>query len=233
MTTPDLEPLDHDVLAVMSKAKAIHDLDAATKAKILHTVDARIGIPGGGGGGGGGSGTPASSSGLLARGARALAIFAFGVGAGIGVAPLVRPPPPPVVVTQRESAPEPAPSLPAEPALVLELPTTAPVAPPPKASAPLAPAVPSARGLAAERALLDIARSGLARGDATEALAAVDRHAREYPNGVLVEEREALAVKALVALGRRDEAHGRAARFEERFPSSLMLRAVKRAVGEP
>ncbi|HVH46000.1 MAG TPA: hypothetical protein VM925_26810, partial [Labilithrix sp.] len=94
------------------------------------------------------------------------------------------------------------------------------------------PPSPSARGLAAERALLDVARSALARGEASEALRAAERHASEYPNGALVEEREAIAIKALVALSRRDEARVRAAAMERRFPNGLMLHAVKNAVGE-
>jgi hypothetical protein len=92
---------------------------------------------------------------------------------------------------------------------------------------------PSARGLAAERGLLDGARGALARGEAGEALAAAERHAHDYPDGVLVEEREALSIKALVALGRRDEAQARARAFEQRFPNGLMLHAVKGAVGTP
>jgi hypothetical protein len=90
----------------------------------------------------------------------------------------------------------------------------------------------SSRGLAAERALLDVARSALARGEAAEALAATERHAHEYPDGALVEEREALAIKALVALGRIGEARARARALEQRFPNGLTLHAVKAAVGE-
>jgi hypothetical protein len=93
---------------------------------------------------------------------------------------------------------------------------------------------PSARGLAAERALLDVARTALARGEAGEALEAADRHRREYPDGALLEEREAIAIKALVALGRRDEAAQRLAHLEHNYPNSLVLRAAKKAVwGSP
>ena len=112
-----------------------------------------------------------------------------------------------------------------------------PAAPPPSAPRSAKPEpelpVPSARGLGAERGLLDVARSAMARGEAAEALAAVDRHGRDYRDGALVEEREALGIKALLALGRRDEARARAARFEKRFPDSLPLRAVRGAVGTP
>ena len=78
--------------------------------------------------------------------------------------------------------------------------------------------------------MLDVARGALARGEATEAIDAVNRHEKEYADGALVEEREALAIKSLVALGRRDEARSRAARFERRFPNGLMLHAVKATI---
>ena len=99
----------------------------------------------------------------------------------------------------------------------------------PSAKAPSEP-IPSARGLAAERALLDVARSALARGEAAEALSAAERHRREYADGALVEEREAIAIKALVALGRKDEAAQRLANLEKTHPNSIVLRAAKKAV---
>src|SRR5262249_1082268 len=91
-------------------------------------------------------------------------------------------------------------------------------------------AEPDNRSLAAERALLDVARSALASGEPARALEAALRHERTYPNGLLVEEREALAVKALVALGRNDAARARGARFVKRFPNGLMRPAVEGAL---
>ena len=108
-----------------------------------------------------------------------------------------------------------------------------PSAPMPSASIGSKPAsepVPSARGLAAERALLDVARSALARGEAAEALSAAERHRREYADGALVEEREAIAIKALVALGRKEEAAQRLTNLEKTHPNSIVLRAAKKAV---
>jgi hypothetical protein len=83
-----------------------------------------------------------------------------------------------------------------------------------------------ARGLAAERMLLDAARSALARGEPDEALAATERHAATYPRGVLREEREALAVKALASAGRYAEARARGERFRAEFPRSVSLASV-------
>jgi hypothetical protein len=84
--------------------------------------------------------------------------------------------------------------------------------------------------LAAERELLDRARKALARGDTPDAERALDLHSRRHPNGLLVEEREALAVKVLVDLGRGDEARRRAVKFRERYPRSLFGPSVDEAI---
>jgi hypothetical protein len=255
---PELEPLEADLLALLRAEKPIADLEPKAKAAILASVEARIGLvptPGSGGGGGGeggaggsgGGGSAASGAGLTGVKAIAaiLATFAIGVATGLVAAPSNRASNPPndgrtgaqlTTASRAEPLAAPSPSVPMElPAVsVGSLPAASAtaIARAAKIDSPEAPA-PSARGLGAERSLLDVARAALARGEAGEALAAVDRHGREYPDGVLVEEREALAIKALVALGRREEARARAQRFEQRFPNGLMLRAVKGAIGDP
>lgn len=64
-----------------------------------------------------------------------------------------------------------------------------------------------------EIAILRAAQSALG-GAPTQALVHAERHAREFPSGQLVVERELLAIEALVRSGRSTEAHARAARFE-------------------
>jgi hypothetical protein len=88
---------------------------------------------------------------------------------------------------------------------------------------------PSAVGadLQVERALLDQAQRALARGDSAASLGVLTTHVRRFPHGRLEEEREALAVKTLAALGRNDEAKTRGARFRARFPDSLMRSTVE------
>lgn len=245
MTTPELKPLDPDVLALLAHEKPVAELDGARKAAILAAVTSKLGPvpPDGGGGGGEGTsgpapgGTAAAASAGGAKAAIALAAtFALGVAAGVvgdrtlaerpaqPVASVATPPP-----VRAPDAVPPATEVPGVP--VTALPSVATTARATTSAAAAPP--PSARGLAAERALLDVARSSLARGEAREALAAADRHAATYPDGALVEEREAIAIKALVALGRRDEARGRARELERKYPNSLVLRAVKNAVEEP
>ena len=97
---------------------------------------------------------------------------------------------------------------------------------PPLASAQ-APAASAANG---ERQLIDAARTEFSRGYPADCLIALDRHRDRYPAGALREEREALAVRALAALGRTAEAQTRGARFLATYPQSLMRVAVEAAM---
>ncbi len=86
------------------------------------------------------------------------------------------------------------------------------------------------RGLAAERGLIEQARTALARDQGSTALAALERHARDYPRGELEEERESLQVQALVGLERFDQARKIGAHFHERFPRSIFAAVVDEAL---
>lgn len=254
---PELEPLETDMLSLLRAEKAFEDYMPAKKAAILASVDARIGLPpspgdgGGGGGGAGGSAASRAAGGAGIAGAKIVAalfaMFAIGVVTGVVVAPSVNQPsnsqasqasapggmkaaPSASTNPPSELAAVSVGSLPAASATGASRGVSATTTTPTAESSEAPPR--SARGLGAERGLLDVARAALARGEAAEALTAVDRHGREYPDGMLVEEREALAIKALVVLRRRDEARTRAKRFEHRFPHSLMLHAVKGGVGD-
>lgn len=88
----------------------------------------------------------------------------------------------------------------------------------------------AARALAKERALLEVARTALSRGDATAALASLEKHRAQFSDAKLGEERDALLVLALVGAGRVGEAEKAAARFERAHPRSLLLSTVKAAV---
>jgi hypothetical protein len=73
----------------------------------------------------------------------------------------------------------------------------------------------------AERRLIDRCTAALARGDAEGALLAAREHARRFRGGALVEEREALTIRALRMLRRTSEADARARSFLARWPSSI------------
>lgn len=145
-------------------------------------------------------------------------------------------PPPVVAEPVRVDAPaEPAPVAVPQPQL-----DTPPTPPKPVAAKPVRPAEvppkepapPASRDtqLSQERALLEVARTTLAKGDVAATLDAVGRHTRDFPDGRLAEEREVLFIQALVQADRRDEAVRRADAFRKKFPDSLMLPAVDAAL---
>ena len=137
------------------------------------------------------------------------------------------------------------------PAAVILAPPAAPVPPPlpeaePKpSSAPSEPstapihrasAAPSSIGggrdkrLEAERKLVEMARTSLARGQTAGALAALRRHHRSFPKGELAEERDSLWVFALVASGEHAQAREHAARFRRQHPHSLFAPVVDQSI---
>lgn len=75
--------------------------------------------------------------------------------------------------------------------------------------------------------LLARARKDDARRDYASVLSALSEHERSFPAGRLSEEREVLRVKALVGLGRTEEARRAAAKFRRRFPRSVLLDTVE------
>ncbi|WP_433935512.1 hypothetical protein AB3662_12345 [Sorangium cellulosum] len=127
--------------------------------------------------------------------------------------PAPEPGPPP-------EAPRPAASVPRR-----ELPkNTRPAAPAPAEAAAI-----DSDELLRESNLIDRARAAAAQ-DPDAALAAVSEHQREFPGGRLAEEREYVAIRALMRLGRVDEARARAASFLARYPSTSYADRVNRAV---
>ena len=84
--------------------------------------------------------------------------------------------------------------------------------------------------LSRERALVDRARSALARGDSSGALAAADEHRKTFPRGQLAEEREVVAIQALAGAGRAEEAANRAGAFRKEYPASLLRPIVDAAL---
>jgi hypothetical protein len=84
---------------------------------------------------------------------------------------------------------------------------------------------------ALEAPLLRSAQDAL-RTNPSETLAKTQEHARKYPRGLLVQEREVMAIEALLKLGRRDEAASRAERFSRSFPGSTHQRRIDALLGE-
>jgi hypothetical protein len=94
-------------------------------------------------------------------------------------------------------------------------------------------AVPVASGSPdeSEIALLQAAQGAL-RDSPASALGLADRHASHFPTGALAQEREVIAIEALLALDRRDKASERAARFARDFPNSAHLPRIEALLRE-
>jgi hypothetical protein len=137
-----------------------------------------------------------------------------------------------------------APALPAiEGPAAAALPSPVPVAPalaePP--AAPEESPVRAARGAVAkpeapgpltkEGQWLASARAHLASGDARGALAEVARLRAQFPSGMLVQEREMVAIEALEALGETDAARARATSLLQRFPNSAYAARLRQTLG--
>jgi hypothetical protein len=121
---------------------------------------------------------------------------------------------------------------PAPPAPKGTEPSEPPRSSPPKSASSAAPpsAVPRPspeETYAQELALLQRARASLAKGEGAMALSAIAEHQRRFPGGRLREEREALRVKALMSLGRGDEARRAAERFKTEFPRSVLSPSIE------
>lgn len=84
----------------------------------------------------------------------------------------------------------------------------------------------SEHGVTREARLLETARELLAR-DPPRALAALSRHAREFPHGTLETERELMSVDALMRLHRRADAEAHAAALRARAPNNIYERRIE------
>jgi hypothetical protein len=171
----------------------------------------------------------ASSAGLSAAaklGLTAIALLAAGGGAWLLSTSESAPPPAP---TRVAVPPAPPPAEPAAPAPQASAPPESAVAKPAEPpAAQVVPAKPAPAAQLSEAELLEQARSAL-KGDPARALARANEHRRRFPGGVLVQEREVIAIQALRQLGRASEAEQRAEAFSKAFPGSAFQRKLKPA----
>lgn len=131
------------------------------------------------------------------------------------------PPPPPPAVAATPPAPPKSHATPhasPKPHRVVQADPPAPVDPIPDAAPP--PLAAPAKPHVSEVALLEQARASLRSGNAAAALALADNAAAQYPDGVLVEEREALAIEALIKLDRKADARAKWSQFASSYPHS-------------
>lgn len=227
---PEQELLSPDLVALLTAEKAREDIPNEVVERALRRVEVSIAS----------AGAASATSAVAAATSKALAltgVVALVVGGALGAAlhaAFSSSSGPPVVKVAPSATVAPAIS-PSPPVIVEQtidvqrLPTAGSSEPDVATRAP----TPSARAtssLARERVLLEAARSALTRDEAATALADLDRHATKFPGGELAEEREAMAVQALVASARVAEARERAAQFSKRYPRSILRPSVEAAL---
>jgi hypothetical protein len=84
-----------------------------------------------------------------------------------------------------------------------------------------------APGIREELALIEQAHRELSQGNATASLAALDEHARRFPNGAFSAERTAARVFALCALGQLERARTIGDDFLRREPNSPLVPRIR------
>lgn len=172
----------------------------------------------------------ASLSGAAKLGLAGLALIAAGGGAWlVSASHPVGPPPaptPPHAVAPPAAVVKP-PVVAATPAPPASEPTVEDAKPPPAvASAPAKlPEKPTPPAQPSEAELLEQARAAM-KVDPARALQRANEHAGRFPGGVLVQEREVIAIQALRKLGRSAEADRRAQAFAKAFPGSAFARKL-------
>jgi len=82
-----------------------------------------------------------------------------------------------------------------------------------------------------ELSLLQRAQQAISH-DPSQALALCTQHAQRFANGVFVQEREVLAIDALLRLGRVAEAQARAHAFDDHYPGSAHTRRIQALLNE-
>lgn len=233
MTAKPSSPLAPETQALLAEERAIVAHDDAVRVRVLARAEESVklgppvphplGVPPTGIG----KALIATAVGAVLVGGIAVAVHLTASGTAPMSSASVAPsavPPAPAVDTSRSSVHR------AEPAPISD--------PPPAARAPEEPSVAGPRPSGSSRQdrgseelqLLSRARKADARGDFSEVLALANEHERTFPAGRLSEEREVLRVRALVGLGRTEQARRAAARFRRQFPRSVLLHKVDEMV---
>jgi hypothetical protein len=224
-------PLEPDLDRLLDAERA-----APVPQATLHRVWSRVArsVQPGGPSGGSSNGPNGVRTNWLASNAGLLVALSFVAGGAVGAGlhtMLQKPASERVVYVDRPvpASIVPAPAAPATPATPSSSsPDRSPQPQPPHLSSTHSvPDASAQSSLSAERAILDGARTALAQDDGTRALNLTDEHGRRFTHPQLAEEREAIAIQALVLAGRHAEARARAARFEASSPNSLFLPAVE------
>jgi hypothetical protein len=230
VSEPDLEPLPEELLRLLAAERSRPAPPAALEARVLARIGSALLAEVPLTGPAAAKAPPTLPVSRFRRLPLAAGLVALGGLGGAGVHALLNQPRPMMVAP---AAPAPAAPAPAAQAPVPEVIDPAPPArtePRPEPQVPVRQRLPRDGELAAERALLEQARTALARGKPADALALLSRHEREFAKGRLVEERQALTILSLAADHQIDAARANAVKFRRRFPSSMLLRTIDAAL---
>ncbi len=190
----------------------------------LASLAARLGpllVPPGGGGGGGAPAAPAAGS-IAGKVIGLAAAPALTVGGAVWWGSTDAPERPPAPRVARDEAPPPPPAPPIPEGV--DVPSE-PIEADVEAPARRRPAPRYEVDVEAELALIRSAQDELTTWPA-RALAFTDQHRRRFGEGTLAQEREVVAIDALVRLGRGADARARADAFRARWPRSAHLRRI-------
>ena len=247
----DIEPLPPALRALFDDERAAYPEQARARARVLRRIETAVALssalappsavdgpktPANGAPGGASPAVAKAASAAVTRTA-AWAALAFAGGLVAGElhgrsSPAL--PPSPAPSTSRASMPPVAPAPSVEPVTPVDELTPKPPAAPTLSAASPSKATSSgdpASDLAAEQAVIDTARAALSRGRGGDALRATEEHAARFPRGRLSQERELLAIQALLLSGARRDAELRGERFKAIFPRSLYRSAIDELLG--
>lgn len=242
---------DDEIDALLAAARDVPPAPAAARARVADRLAATIAPPPSAPPPGAGEGMVSAGSGAAASGGAGGALLSTGgwgvvvgltlaVGIGIGwlrpgidAAPPAQPPP-----TERSASTTPADRAPARSDGTRTIEGEAVEGEAVEGEAgedgsavdrtPTAERAPTVdRALAAERALLQAAREALVARRLDPALAALAAHEARFSGGRLVEEREVLWIRALLAAERVEDATARAKAFAAGHPDSVFRPAVE------
>jgi hypothetical protein len=232
-----MNPLDPRLLdALRAERAAPADARGRVRARLEAVVPEMRSS--GTGGGANGAGTAAAAGALGSRLTGAVALFLTGGVAGAALlSALTGAKAPRVVYVDRPMpvAGAMAPVVPSQAPLPAAIDGTPwsiarPAEDPAKARRAARTADSHASRFAAEQHLLDAARAAIVEGEPERAVAQLERHRAQFPDGLLVEERDAMMVEALAKASRMGEARALAESFRARYPGSLFAATVDSAV---
>jgi len=228
------QPADpNDPLARAMRAALAEDPEPQLLARLAVQVDAAVADGRG----------PRLVDGPSGAGSTAAWLAALGVATGVAVLVALtfvdgKPQPARQAVPSRISSPRATATPATNPAAQPQAPAASeaivdPAVPRPRARRPKPSPIeqPGSPGSADELELLRRAQHALA-DDAQGALRFVQEHERAHPDGVLEQERELLAIAALLALHDQPSALHRAQQFRRTFPHSIHLRRLERMLAQ-